>query len=152
LVDCIYPVEPDSDSGIEIAARVGSDIVCVHRPVGKAGSITFLGFRPRDDQSASLGYESRSWFDVLRSLGAYPNSRSDSTAHDNPSIVSRESPYLATRFPNGAIAVAAHYRSHPETWGGGIHRDPAEDEKLLKQNPLPSDRLELQDFRVAGHK
>jgi hypothetical protein len=71
---------------------------------------------------------------------------------DNPSVVSRESPYLATRFPNGTIALAAHYRRHVENWPGGFHRDDSRDRASLKLNPLPSDLVELQERWVAGHR
>ena len=147
LVDWIWPVEPDA--GTEVVARVEQETIGVRRVLSGGGSVTFLGFRPRDDQAASLGYETRTWFEVLRALGAYPGSRPDSDA-DNPTVVSRESPYLATRFPNGAIAVAAHYRRHVEAWPGGFHRDAEADRLVLEKNPLPDDRLDLRQFRVAG--
>jgi len=149
LVDVTYPVEPESGAGV--IARILGEAIGVHRVAPNGGSVTFLGFRPRDDQSASLGYETRTWFEILKALGAYPKSQPELATEDNPAVVSRESPCLATRFPNGTVAVAAHYRTHVETWGGGIHRDPQQDEDILKNNPLPSDRLELRDFRVAGH-
>jgi len=150
LVDLVYPVAPETDA--QIVARANGQILGVHRPAATGGTTTFLGFRPRDDQAASLGYEVRTWFDILKSLGAYPRSRADVPVEDNPSIVSRESPYLATRFPNGTVAVAAHYRSHVESWPGGFHRDAKQDEAILARNPLPSDQLDLQSFRVSGHQ
>ncbi len=150
LVDRAYPVEPED--GTSVVARLARDVVGVHRAAAGGGSATFLGFRPRDDQSASLGYESRTWFEILKALGAYPKSRPEAPTEDNPAIVSRESPYLATRFPNGTVAVAAHYRRHVETWGGNIHRDAAQDAALLAANPLPPDQLDLRAFRVAGHQ
>jgi hypothetical protein len=107
--------------------------------------VTFLGFRPRDDQAASLGHEVRTWFEVLRALGAY-------AGDDDPSVVSRTTPYLATAFPNGATVVAAHYRSHVESWPGGFHRDARQDEAALATNPLPSDELRLEALRVHGHR
>ncbi|MEK7678144.1 MAG: hypothetical protein AAB676_20120 [Verrucomicrobiota bacterium] len=149
LVDHIYPVEPDA--GTQVVARVAGRVVVVHRPAANGGSATFLGFRPRDDQAASLGYEVRTWFDILKALGAYPPSRAGLSANDNPSVVSRESPYLATRFPNGTVTIAAHYRSHVESWPGGFHRDAKRDDEIVAKNPLPPDTLELQTFRVAGH-
>jgi len=37
-------------------------------PLSGGGSATFLGYRPRDDQSCSLGYETRNWFEVLHAI------------------------------------------------------------------------------------
>lgn len=148
LVDHIYPVIPQA--GTEVVARSADRTLGLHRRMAGGGTTTFLGCRPRDDQAASLGYEVRTWFEILRSLGAYPPSRPDLERNDHPCVVSRESPYLATRFPNGALAVAAHYRRHVESWPGGFHRDAAEDERMLAANPLPPDSLELDRFRLAG--
>ena len=106
LVDLVYPVEPAA--GVRVVARIAGQTVGLHRTHGR-GTVTYLGFRPRDDQSASLGTEARTWFEILKALGGYPKSRPDVPVEDNPSVVSRESPYLATRFPNGTIALAAHY-------------------------------------------
>jgi hypothetical protein len=113
-----------------------------------SGSVTFLGFRPRDDQAASLGYEVRTWFEILSALGAYPSSRRP--ADDPPAIVSRRSPWLATRFPNGTVALAAHYRSHVESWPGGFHRNIEQDDEILKYNPPPPDSLEIDPLTVSG--
>ena len=148
LVDQIYPVEPEA--GCEVVARVGQRVVGLHRPLGQNGGATFLGFRPRDDQSASLGAEARTWFELLRAAGAYPGSGASKA--DNPSVVSRTTPYVACRFPNGTTAIAAHYRSHVETWPGGFHRDAKQDEEILTRNPLPSPALDLRDFAVNGHR
>jgi hypothetical protein len=150
LVDLIYPVEPDA--GAEVIAKVGLKIVGTHRNTAKNGSATFLGFRPRDDQSASLGAELRTWFEILFALGAYPGSGGDAARNDNPSVVSRTSPYVACRFPNGTTSLAAHYRTHEESWPGGFHRDAKEDQEILARNPLPSAALELRDFQVNGHR
>ena len=150
LVDLTYPVEPDA--GAEVVARLGPKVVGVHRPMPGNGSATFLGFRPRDDQAASLGVEVRTWFEILFALGAYPGSDPKAAGNDNPSVVSRTTPYLACRFPNGATSVGAHYRTHEESWGGGFHRDAKQDEETLKRNPLPPATLALRDFRVNGHR
>jgi hypothetical protein len=150
LVDLIYPVEPEA--GIEIVARVGKKIVGVHRPLTRNGGATFLGFRPRDDQSASLGQEARTWFDILLALGAYPGSGPGGASRDNPSVVSRANPWVACRFPNGATALAAHYRTHQESWPGGFHRDAAQDREILARNPLPPATLALRDSQVNGHR
>ncbi|MBO7680825.1 MAG: hypothetical protein J6S75_14300, partial [Thermoguttaceae bacterium] len=143
-VDCVYPIHPaaDASDGTEILARCDGQIVGWRR-----GQAAYLGFRPRDDQSASLGYETRVWFDALRLLGAYPNTKEP---NDNPTIISRRTPYLATTFPNGAVAVTKHYHRHRETWSGGFHRNADEDAKALEDNPLDSNELELENFAVAG--
>jgi hypothetical protein len=149
LVDLLYPVTPAPDA--RVIARAGESVLGTHRPVPGGGAFTFLGFRPRDDQAASLGYETRTWYEILKSLGAYPSTQPGLNLADNPAVVSRESPYLATRFPNGSIVVAAHYRRHVESWPGGFHRDPKQDAEILTKNPLPSDALNLRQL-VHGHK
>jgi hypothetical protein len=150
IVDHIYPVE--SEPAIEVVARSGANILGIHRVHPSGGSTTYLGFRPRDDQSASLGYEVRTWYEVLKSLGAYPPSRLGAELNDNPVAISRETPYLSCRFPNGAITIAAHYRHHVESWPGGFHRNQKDDDASLARNPLPSDKLELRDFIVQGYR
>ena len=150
LVDYIYPVEPGA--GSEVIARVGPDVVGLDRKMAKTGRATYLGFRPRDDQSASLGVEARSWFEILLALGAYPASSPGAVTNDNPDAVSRTTPYVACRFPNGAVSIAAHYRTHVEAWPGGFHRDAKQDEEALARNPLPSAALELRDLRVNGRR
>ena len=124
----------------------------VHRTVGQKGSATFLGFRPRDDQAASLGTEARTWFEILLALGAYPPSAPGLSPNDNPDAVSRMTPYMACRFPNGATSLAVHYRTHAESWPGGFHRDAKQDEEILAKNPLPSPALAPRDLRVNGHR
>jgi hypothetical protein len=150
LVDLAYPVEPDV--GADVVARLGKKIIGIHRRASGKGSATFLGFRPRDDQSSSLGAEVRTWFEILRALGAYPSSQSESVSDDNPSVVSRTTPYLACRFPNGTTSLAVHYRTHEESWPGGFHRDAAQDQEILARNPLPPATLGLRDFQVNGHR
>jgi hypothetical protein len=113
------------------------------------GQALYLGFRPRDDQAASTGVEARAWFEILHRLGAYPAS-GVFEQDDNPAVISRTSPFLACAFPNGAVALAPHFRTHEENWPGGFFRKPEEDAAALQENPLPADRLELVDFQVAG--
>lgn len=150
IVDWIYPVDPAD--GVEVVAHAYGRTVGLHRKVGDAGLVIYLGFRPRDDQSASLGYEARTWFEILLALGAYPMTRAGLLANDNPSVISRTTPWLATRFPNGATIIAVHYRSHVESWPGGFHRDEKRDAEIIQQNPLPAEALELRDLDVNGHR
>jgi len=111
----------------------------------------YFGFRPRDDQSASLGYETRTLFEILDGLGAYQATGSFPNVNDNTEHISRTTDYLATRFPNGTTAIVRHYKNHRETWAGGFSRNAEEDAKALKANPLPTDEIELTDFKVNGH-
>jgi len=142
LVDHIYPVTPDEDS--EVVALCGKHVVGVQRFTDSGGMAVYLGYRPRDDQSASLGYETRNWFEVLQALGAYPGS-------DNTEVVSRNSEYLACRFPNGTIALAPHLTRLEEAWPGGFSRNSEEDSAILERLDLPPNRIHLESFHVNGY-
>jgi len=149
LVDRIYPVVPHAGTGI--VARVKGHVVGTMRALAGGGSATLLGYRPRDDQSRSLGYETRNWFEVLHALGAYPPTGRFADENDNPEYVSRTTDYLACRFPNGAVALAPHLRELEEAWPGGFARDAAQDSALLAELALPSRALMPRELRVAGH-
>lgn len=156
LVDRVYPIQSAPGvAGIDSIASVrtggNSPVHCVgtRRIYPGGGQAVYLGFRPRDDQSASTGSETRTWFEILHALGAYPDS---GYSHDNPSTVSRMSDYLACQFPNGALAVAPHYRWHEENWPGGFFRDAEIDRKSIETIPPPDDEIHLQDFCLSGQK
>ena len=149
MVDRIYPVK--LNEGSKTAAIIENKVVGAIKKFGK-GVTCYLGFRPRDDQSASLGREQRTWFELLSALSVYPPTGSFANTNDNTEFVSRTSEYLTTRFPNGTTIVASHYRNHPESWPGGYARDKAHDEKVIQENPLPSDEILLNDFKVNGHE
>ncbi|MCC7496860.1 MAG: hypothetical protein IT160_04725 [Bryobacterales bacterium] len=138
LVDRIYPVTPSEGTGT--VARVKNLLVGTRR-----GNAVYLGFRPRDDQSRSLGYDVRTWFEILDAIGAYPGA-------DNPDRISRLGEYMACRFPNGSIAVAPHLREVEEGWQGGFARDPKADRIYMERHPLPPGLLRLRDFKVSGHR
>lgn len=150
LVDRVYPVTPRQ--GVSVVARVKSSVVGTHRLYANGGTAVFLGYRPRDDQSGSLGYESRNWFDVLSALGAYPPTGRFPGINDNTEHISRVTKYVACRFPNGAIAIAPHFKDVEEDWPGGFIRNREDDERYLKDHPVPSDELYLRNFAVNGHK
>ncbi len=149
LVDRIYPVS--AREGTEAVATTQNRIVGTHRKAGVKGSLTYLGFRPRDDQAASLGYETRTWFEVLDNLGAYPPSGKFESMNDNTEHLSRTTEYLACRFPNGAIAIARHFRDYEEGWSGGFARNAESDKRILAEHPLPSSEINLKGFKVSGH-
>lgn len=145
LIDRIYPVEPES--GISKLAFCDTNLLV---GTGK-GNAFYFGFRPRDDQSASLGYETRTLFEILDRVGAYKPTGAFTNVNDNTEHVSRTTDYLTTHFPNGATVVVKHYRNHRETWAGGFSRNEEEDIKALAENPIPSADLELENFKVNGH-
>lgn len=147
LVDRVYPLIPRD--GVVTAATVLDHVAGTHRALGR-GSVTVLGLRPRDDQSHSLGYDARYWFEILNALGAYPGSGVFEDINDNTEYVSRNSSYLCCRFPNGALAVAPHMRELEECWPGGFARKADEDAALTATLDMPSDRIQLDDFRVHG--
>lgn len=149
MVDRVYPLTPRE--GVETVARMKNWTVGTQRALPGGGSVTVLAFRPRDDQSASLGYEARHWFEILDTLGAYPSTGAFPEVNDNPDYVSRTSPYMTCRFPNGAVAVAPHLRDVEEGWPGGFARKREEDEQIVAQLTLPSERIALDDFKAAGH-
>lgn len=149
MLDRIYPVEFYDSS--KIVAAIDNQVVGISKRFG-TGVASYLGFRPRDDQSASLGKEQRTWFELLSALNVYPPTGNFANTNDNTEFVSRTSEYLTTRFPNGTTIVASHYRSHAESWPGGFARDKIEDEKIIQDNPLPSDEIDLKDFKVNGHE
>ncbi|MBR5626088.1 MAG: hypothetical protein IKW74_00530, partial [Thermoguttaceae bacterium] len=145
MIDHIYPFT--ATDGVETVATCSGQLVGA-----KNGNAIYLGFRPRDDQAASLGYESKTWYDALLRIGSYPSSGKNGEINDNPTVISRTTPYLATRFPNGTVVLVTHYSRHKESWSGGFHRDAEQDKKYIEQNPLPSDELKFENFAVAGHR
>lgn len=146
IVDRIYPVE--AIEGTSKLAYCDNNLLI---GTGK-GNALFFGFRPRDDQSASLGYETRTLFEILDKIGAYTPSEKFANINDNTEYVSRHSDYLCTRFPNGATVIVKHYKDHRENWGSGNSRNKKEDDEDLAVNPLPSDSLHLNSFKVNGHE
>ena len=153
LVDHVYPVNNAPDT--EIVARLGQYTIGTHRTLPTGGSATFLGFRPLDNQSASLGYDTRTWFDVLNTIGAYPASPQGPgmvLPNDNTEVLSRTGDYIACRFPNGAVTIANHLKLAEERWwDGGFSRNAERDAKYMEENPLPPDTISLKGFRVNGH-
>jgi hypothetical protein len=153
VVDRLFPVEPLPGAEPVAWMRTGGAerrrCVGARRAYPGGGQAVYLGFRPRDDQAASTGQEARTWYEVLKALGAYPPSGAFAE-NDNPTVVSRSTGYLACAFPNGAVALAPHYRHQEETWPGSFYRDEKADEAILARNPVPDDALVLDGLHVAG--
>lgn len=149
VVDRIYPFT--AGQNCEILAKSGEKILGTGLKVGK-GKAYYFGFRPCDDQSASLGYETRTLFEILNASGAYIGSGKFPGINDNSTFVSRTTDYLATRFPNGSNVIVKHYRTHTESWDGGFSRNQETDAKALEVNPMPSDTLILNELKLNGHQ
>lgn len=149
LVDRVYPVTPKE--GTDTVATTQAGIVGTLRKSETGGHAVFLGFRPRDDQSGSLGYEIATWFRILTALGSYAPSGRWPEVNDNTEYLSRTTDYLFCRFPNGAVAVAPHLRSVEEDWEGGFARNTERDAEVMRRVALPSDEIRLENMRVNGH-
>ncbi len=150
LVDRVYSVAPRAEA--VPVAQWNRAVIGTQRLFAGGGQAVFLGFRPRDDQSASLGSDVSFWFDILSALGAYPPSGRFRGSSDNTESVSRSGDYLACRFPNGSLAIARHLRFLEEDWPGGFARDAEADRAYLQKNPPPTEAIRLKDFRVNGHR
>jgi hypothetical protein len=148
VVDRVHFLTPAK--GAASLASVDGRCVGVLRRLGK-GRIATLGFRPRDDQSASTGQEARWLFDILHVLGAYGRPGLVATARD-PSVISRSGEYLATAFANGAVGLCRHYRRHRENWPWPFFRDQEQDRRLLEANPPGDDRINVRNVRLGGLK
>ncbi|MCD8174127.1 MAG: hypothetical protein LUD76_11865 [Alistipes sp.] len=149
LPDRVYPVTPAE--GVETVALSEGRVVGTVKRYDGGGLAAYFGFRPRDDQSRSLGYEVRTLFEILDAAGAYPSTGRFPDVNDNPSYLSRTTDYFVSRFPNGSTMIVRHYRTHPETWEGGFSRNPEADSLALVHNPMPDGSISLVDFKVNGH-
>lgn len=148
VVDRIFPVVNENS---EVAATCNGEVIGTVRDFPNNGRACFMGCRLRDDQSRSLGYESRNMFEVLNYLGAYPASGTFKNRNDNPSFLSRTGDYFVSSFPNGTTMVVNHYRTHVENWDGNFSRNPEYDAEILKNNPLPTDTIKLYNATINGH-
>ena len=150
FVDHIYPVEKRGD--METIATMDGQTVGTLRHYEGGGVACYCGFRLRDDQSQSLGYESRTLFEALNACNAYPSTGTFKGTNDNPTYVARTTDYFATKFPNGTTMLVNHYRTHKETWDGNFSRNAERDAEYIRQNPLPTDSMTLEDFCISGHR
>jgi hypothetical protein len=148
VVDYLYPVTKVGNA--EVIATNMDNTIGTAKKYPNGGAAYYLGFRPRDDQSKSLGYETRTLFEILDKIGAYPATGKFKT-NDNPSYLSRNTDYFMTTFPNKTTFVVRHYRTHVENWDGGFSRDDARDAEALKNNPLPTDTITLANAKINGH-
>ena len=144
LPDLVYPALPLA--GSEVVARSGDNILGIARKYAGGGLALYTGFRPRDDQSCSMGEDVDTLFRILLTTEAYEK--------DCPEALSRptESPYIINKFPNGAVSLTNHYRTFAEAWSGSFFRNDKEDEEFLRGCVLPSIDIELKDYMILGHE
>jgi hypothetical protein len=143
LPDLIYPVVSVSDG--QPVAQCDDKIVGVVKEYDNGGLALYLGFRPRDDQSCSLGEDVSTLFSILMEIEAYePN---------GPEAMSRpaDSRYIINKFMNGSVSIANHYRTFYEDWSGQFFRDDKQDEEFLRGRELPPVEIELCDYCILDH-
>lgn len=97
------------------------------------GLALYLGFRVRDNQSEKIF----TLFNLLRAIGSYK----ENDVHD----LSHSTPYIFTKFPNGAISVARHYYEVEENWSGEFFR---QDDK---ENHYPPTWIDLEKQEIENH-
>ncbi len=149
-VDYIYPITP-LEPARPIAKCKDKIVGSVKQIDNGGGKAIYLGFRPRDNQCGSLGKETRWLFDILCSFNAYTPSGKFQDYNDNPEYLTRNSKYVMTRFPNGAIAIAPHLKDLEEDWEGGFARDPERDKRIIERLNLPPNTIELNETKIWGH-
>jgi len=149
LVDRIYPVSVAG--GTVPVAHVENRVVRRASHSAQGGSATFLGFRPCDNQSCSLGYDTAH---LVRGA-QYPRSVSAQRQVSGRERQHRGS--LANRRLRGL--PLSQWRDHhcPASAPAGrglawrFGRDAKADAAYVANHPMPTDKLELKDFKVNGH-
>ena len=146
LVDRIYPAEPN---GGEVVALCDGKCVGVKTEHGQ-GTFYYLGFRPRDDQSRSLGYESRTLFELLHAANAYPATGKIANVNDNPTVC----PHLGLlrhHVPERDQHGSPPLPYPPRKLAWRFFHDAERHPSALAVNPLPPDTLERQHM-INGHR
>ena len=142
LPDYGYAVEPDDG---QVIACLGDTPIGTLKARGR-GLCAYLGFRPRDDQSQSMGEDISTLFDILKALGAYTPGSFELASRP------KEAKYIINIFPNSAVSIANHYRTFQEKWPGPFYRDEEEDKKCLEGRTLTPVDITLDGVDLAGHK
>ncbi len=142
--DFVYPV---SVRGAKEIAFVENKCLGAIREYEGGGKAVYLGFRPRDDQSASTGKDVDTLFRILCALGLYDKKGPEACSRP------KESKYIFNRFPNGTVSLANHSRYLRELgWERSFYRDEEKDNEYMKDVPLPSRVLNLAGDEILGRK
>ncbi len=142
--DFVYPIKVRDAKEIAYIQNVCLGAI---REGENGGKAVYLGFRPRDDQSASTGKDVDTLFRILLSLGCYDEKGPEASSRPEGS------PYIFNRFPNGTISLANHSRLMRERgWERGFYRDEEADNEYMKNVSLPSRELNLKGDEILGLK
>ena len=143
LPDYIYPVVAD---GAKVIAKVEERVVGLQKEYTGGGAAVYLGFRPRDDQSCSLGADVDTLFSILKEFGCYEEKGCEISSRP------AESRYIYNRFPNGTVTLANHMRTIREGWYGTFYRDEKRDAEILKDVELTPREISLKEAEILGRK
>ena len=142
--DFVYPVNVSDAS---VIAKIGDACVGTKKDYPNGGLAVYLGFRPRDDQSCSLGEDVDTLFSILKELGCYTENGSEVSSRP------ADSEYIFNRFPNGTVSLAHHSRHLKELgWERGFYRNEENDIAFMKNVSLPSRHISLKNYDILGHK
>lgn len=141
LPDRIYPVKA---ADAELLAVIQDKTVGTMKQYAGGGTAVYLGFRPRDDQSCSLGEDVHTLFSILKELGCYEDNGCEALSRP------AESRYIFNRFPNGTVTLANHMRTIKEGWYGSFYRNEEKDREILKTLELTSREICLDKAELLG--
>lgn len=144
LPDHVYPVTAAEAVPL---ATMGEQTVGTVRTYPGGGKAVYLGFRPRDDQSRSLGEDADTLFSILREMGCYEEKGCEVSSRPAGQR------YIYNRFANGSVSLANHFRTiREQPWAPGFYRDEARDEAFMKDVVLPPHDITLEEAELCGRK
>ncbi len=145
LPDYVYPLKTSDGESV---AFLEDKCVASMKRYENGGIALYCGFRPRDDQSKSLGYDIDTLYRILTKINAY--------SPDSLELKSRpeQAKYVMNRFPSGAVAVANHMRTFEEAWDGNFFRNNDLDKHTIETriDELPPIDITLDNEEILGNK
>lgn len=144
LPDHVYPVVTAEAAA---AATLAEWTVGTVKEYPDGGKAVYLGFRPRDDQSCSMGEDVSTLFSVLRELGCYEDGGCEAASRP------ADKRYLYNRFPNGTVSLCNHFRTFREmNWPGSFYRDEEADDAFMESVVMPPHDITLAQAELQGHR
>ena len=143
LPDFIYPVHTND---ARVICEIGNQTLGTIKEYAGGGKAVYLGFRPRDDQSCSLGEDTDTLFSVLRELGCYEENGCEASSRP------ADSPYIYNHFPNGTVTMTNHIRRlRDRMWEPTFFRDQKKDEAFMKTAAVTPREIGLDKMPILGH-